>query len=314
MNYVGKEYFKHVGDIRTDSLRDDPFWYGELDYNDEPRVKGSYRIEQELLGHKALSASQEFLNYLWFIKDNSVTEKEMVIWDTNHAEYHIFKGSQLNMNATGTMSDVSFTLAEFKKAKEIHDKYISLIKEKAITLHPAFESKPNKVETRYANLTPYDDFNVIERTMFFLHFARTSSFLPYKIAMYIPIFECLFTTDDKEITHKVSERVAHYVGGTNEEKLANYKTISNAYDIRSKFFHGNALKLKKSAGYKEYLEPLAINIDNIARIVLTRVIMNDHALFLVKDKSSIDVYFKHLIFGLDPNKTTTCSSPSSPLN
>jgi hypothetical protein len=48
----------------------------------------------------------------------------------------------------------------------------------------------------------------------------------------------------EEPTHKVSERTAFYLGGDNETKIKNYELMKEAYDIRSKFVHGQELDKK----------------------------------------------------------------------
>jgi len=118
-----------------------------------------------------------------------------------------------------------------------------------------------------------------------------------KIAMYIPIFESLFSSENTEISHKVAERCSYYLGGSREDKIKNYDTVKKAYDIRSKLLHGDKLtehnKPERNHNRFETQIEISIEIDNLTRILLTKVIMEDSEKFLAKDMSA---FYKELLF------------------
>jgi hypothetical protein len=69
------------------------------------------------------------------------------------------------------------------------------------------------------------------RAIQYVDAARRSASLPFKIANYCSAFETLFTTDAAELAHKLSERVAFFLGERGYNRLAVYATIKSAYAI-----------------------------------------------------------------------------------
>jgi hypothetical protein len=132
--------------------------------------------------------------------------------------------------------------------------------------------------------------NNIERAMAFLNTARWTSNIPQKITHYMSILECLFSVDASEIVHKVSERVAQYLGESSTEKVEIYKLVKAAYGIRSAFVHGGTNKMSDVQ-----LCDLSKKTDDIIRRVLTKVITKDHVQFL-KSNNAMTEYFNSLIF------------------
>jgi len=127
----------------------------------------------------------------------------------------------------------------------------------------------------------------------FLSLARGSSFLPLKISSYIEIFETLFTTDNSEVSHKVSERLAFYIGGSGDDKYKNFKIMKTAYGIRSKFVHGQ--KLDKSIQSIDDLIAISTRMDQIVRLLLTKIIVEDSFVFL-QDDNTLNQYLSNMIF------------------
>ena len=107
----------------------------------------------------------------------------------------------------------------------------------------------------------------------------------------MPIFECLFATEASEVTHKVAERVAFYIG--NEGKKDIFKVMKAAYNVRSRYLHGEEL-LNSQKG-REYQTRLSSEIDDIARYLLTRIIMEDSSNFLLK-KPLFEDFLSDIIF------------------
>lgn len=136
----------------------------------------------------------------------------------------------------------------------------------------------------------------IFRAITFLDLARSQSFLPLKISMYVGIFECLFTTESTEVSHKVAENAAFYISNTNEERAENYALIKKAYDIRSKYLHGQRLDKQKHKS-SELLTPISKEIDKLLRLIFVQIITQDSEVFLKSD-NDLRIHFMNLIFGL----------------
>ncbi|MBP6731952.1 MAG: hypothetical protein KA149_07835, partial [Chitinophagales bacterium] len=96
-----------------------------------------------------------------------------------------------------------------------------------------------------------------------------------------------------------------YIRANKEERLEIFNNVQDAYDIRSKYLHGGEPnnKMKK----KEFQVNLSIYIDNLLRRVLTKVILEDSAIFLPapnhatpdekgEKSKAFDKFLKELIF------------------
>lgn len=116
----------------------------------------------------------------------------------------------------------------------------------------------------------------------FVQQARGTNDLAIKISLYCTAFECLFTTDTKELSHKTAERAALLIGQDMEGKEDIYKKVKNIYNIRSQVLHGSAV------GKKEHnrLSEISANCDNLLRQILKKI----------DDSPELDVFYrKHKI-------------------
>ena len=125
------------------------------------------------------------------------------------------------------------------------------------------------------------------------------------------IYECLFTTDTSEITHKMAERVAYYSSSEREDRVDIFKLIKEAYSVRSRFFHGKESD-EKTTLLK--LNEMLKRLDSLTRHILTKVILEDSETFLKKDHE-LEVYFLPLCFReLFSNKFVLSLLILSPIN
>jgi Apea-like HEPN len=91
-----------------------------------------------------------------------------------------------------------------------------------------------------------EDFNRLSLVFYFVQAARGSSDLGRKIAQYVTCFEALFCTDSSEMTHKLAERVAFFLGENGAERTSIFKNIKAAYTVRSKVVHGDKIDKKRA--------------------------------------------------------------------
>ena len=298
-----EEKFSHrIGKARLNATFKEPsFGYYNFDFAYPLSEKYDYT---ELM--KTLGSIEDVINYwwafLWFAKDNSsyfnevfvnMPEDNSSIILANHIRYSTISGDDrittFNRQDIELVNTVISKYSEYmkgQKATMIDDFKVDKTTEEINGMFPIFK-KP----------FPYNQHRRIERAWSLLTFARTAHFLPMKIAFYIPILECLFSSDNTEIKHKVAERSAYYLGGTRDEKINTYNIIGEAYDLRSKFLHGDKLSEKKNKtgnhNNKETQIEISKNIDDIVRKILTKVIMEDSDKFIPED---INAFYKELIF------------------
>lgn len=262
----------------------------------EHEVKGNLEIGKMLQygTYSSAEAIKTFLLFLWFIKDNSISIGDAYGYESETSQLICYPNHMIYSDSTGRFESVHFSEAEIDQATKILLKYISICPakstdEEAIDFFMNSSNTPDKDIFR-SGVTTNNEMNNLQRAVTFLSTARSIPYLPYKISLYMPILESLFSDDANEVTQKVSERVAFYIGKEKDERIDIFKTVKDAYEIRSRFLHGQKLNPKKSK--PDYLNPLSIKVDELIRKTLTKIIMEDSNIFL---QSNTD-FLKTIIF------------------
>ncbi|WP_343566206.1 hypothetical protein [Sphingobacterium sp.] len=233
---------------------------------------------------------ETFLLFLWFIRDNSISLEQAYGYFTVARSVNWWTGRNVFSTCTGQFEKTAFNEVELREATDLllnYTEHCVANESKSQQVNLATKEKMQKVEFQ-SGMNPNKVENRIERAMSFLSSARSTPHLPQKITHYMAILECLFSTDGNEIIHKVSERTAFYLEKDTTERIAIYKAVKNAYNIRSKFVHGD-----KPTRTHEQLCIIATEVDIIIRRVLKKIILNDHIIFLQKD---MNLFFEELIF------------------
>lgn len=230
---------------------------------------------------KMLREIQHVIYNLWYIRDNSAYIRDgfLLLYDTIEEDEYIngrtYKGSLSEMpsKSNGVNEVVVFSKGDIREAfdfrldadenseaeanfsdanwLDITEKERSLFGGKDID--PDFFSKSNAL-------------NRVERSLFFTLSAHYTSHLPIKILNYISAFECLFSTDNSELSHQVSERGALQMGATVDERGEIYETLKSAYKFRSKVVHGQA-NFRENEIQK--ISELAVELDEFLRQILS---------------------------------------------
>jgi hypothetical protein len=132
------------------------------------------------------------------------------------------------------------------------------------------------------------------RAMQFVVAARRAQDLAFKIANYCSALETLFTTESTELAHKLSERVAFFMGERGHNRREVFATIKSAYNVRSKLVHGDTLKQNQI----EDLPALSTKCDITLRTIL-REIFRSEELKNIFDahNDAVEDYFTRLILG-----------------
>lgn len=225
---------------------------------------------------------QQFLFCLWLVEDNSInlngvdiqipstgqtiTNNKSIIFSNSRGEYLTHSLREETLNKTTEIMDVLFAILGGRRDDQGSPIHISQV--------------------------PYNEHDRLDRAILFIYLARSQSLLPLKISFYIACLESLFTTDSAEVTHKVSERATRLLSGDLDTKKENFKTIKNAYTVRSKYVHGQSLG--NSYRMLETLSDLSMKIDTIVRAVLYKLI-KDHATTFQFNNEQLESWFTELI-------------------
>lgn len=281
--------FKQIGNINIGEFINKPFFVSFMEIRDK-----EYFTTATV---KAFSALGALTSFIWFSKDNCIDTGLMYSYNAEIDDIVLSRYKIANTsNAKGEYTETQLSLKDLKLAQKVLLKVAELqnkstTQKKAPKLEINLE-KPIISDTDY-HYRDYNENNRIQRALSFLVMARSNLFLPLKISIYIAILETLFTTDSIEVNYKVCQRVAFYLGGKSEAKFTTFRKVKEAYDIRSKFFHGQELAKKKDT--RENLVSVSVEIDNILRKVLTKVLFKDSELFL-KDNTFLSNYYNTLVF------------------
>jgi|GEM_PF-3586393 len=251
------------------------------------------------------------IDCLWYEKDNSAYIDNVYMELPNEQ----VKGTHtalMNSDSVGSNNNVRFTQNEMINALTLmpnlvgkYQRHSEENQERLLSVKPILNGRT----VNNLNIVPYQHNRVMRATLF-LQLVRSNDTLVMKIAFYIAILECLFTSSNSELSHQVSERVALFLGGDKVTKKEIYRKIKTAYGVRSSYVHGDNIKLKP----EEQLI-LSQDLDRIIRLCFKKVFEDDYIFLLDKStKGYHDIfedYFKDLLFKDDALLSST--SPEYPV-
>lgn len=131
----------------------------------------------------------------------------------------------------------------------------------------------------------------------FLNTARSQSDLGIRISHFCSIFECLFSNDNKEVSHKIAERIAFFLEKDPENRYSLFKLIKDIYSIRSEVVHGSFIDRKKY----HRLEYYSVNVESIARRILTKILASKYfdTFYKYNETEKMEEIFNRMIFGCE---------------
>lgn len=229
---------------------------------------------------------QSFLGVLWVVKDHSVNFEVGFLQVVPESGDPYFNSNLINTSqilAGGGKRQIHFTREEVRVARHLFltNFYLASPPHEFKKSSPFFQAKDG------FEIASWKGSLRFERFFFFIVAARSQSDLGLKLAIYCTALEALFSTDANELTHKIAERVACFMGASVEERLALYQKVKTAYSIRSKVLHGDIISEKA----KQELTKVSVDLDSILRQI-ARQIMEVRNLAVVFDEDSkLDGFF-----------------------
>ncbi|GMU66805.1 MAG: hypothetical protein AMXMBFR36_30790 [Acidobacteriota bacterium] len=241
----------------------------------KPPFEGAYRTHEQALAalNTHLRITQAFLYALWFVKDHAINFE---LGFLKHPQQGPNQEVSVTSNALavrvsnfeGEHPATSFSLNELRAARKVFDELV-----------PA--------EVQVFTKLPVDSVR-FERATHFVSAARAASTMGIKVANYVTALEALFATDTQELSHKLSERVALFLGESLDERKEIFTAVKAAYRLRSRVLHGDRLTRKDAAS----ISAIAKGVDAIARRALAKLLGSPSLYELFEDSSEvIDEYF-----------------------
>ncbi|MET6760169.1 hypothetical protein [Pseudoalteromonas sp. NCIMB_1079] len=221
------------------------------------------------------------LDDLWLLKDNAViceaafcklTDSNQSSWTRNNLTTPAYLSSGISFQ------NIEMTVEELKMWDEKSNQIQSYLSNSESTSMNSFTNT---------------HFSRIGRSMRFIGAAIRERHPAVKLAHYCSAYESLFSTDNSELTHKLSESVALFLKDFNFNPIEVFDDIKSFYAIRSKVTHGGSLKSQK----EKFLSDLSQKCDNYLRIILN-IIISDNELMALFDgkKELIEQYIKKKLF------------------
>jgi len=257
-----------IGDIESEwLLQAETIVYGYFPW---PPPEGDDRKTKLRLLNSALFQTRELLKALWLTRDCAAnTELGFLIAPAvggdNVSSNIVSAFFSMSDGVKDTMTE--FTRGELREAREITSMY-----------HPDISSDPKEV---------HEDSNAfrITRAFFALEAARSARDLSVKIANYCTAFESLFAFEAGELTHRLAERLARFLGGDLSTRKEIYAAVKRAYDVRSKSVHGARPETRF-----DKLAPISRSCDDILRRSMRKIFETEelHRLFLTDEATPRD--------------------------
>jgi Apea-like HEPN len=232
----------------------------------------------------ALAWLRPFLRASWLIKDNCVSLESAFAFYPHEGPLQIASSNslhELNITCNGQKFDeCKLTVTELSELIKLHNQVETSLWQCRDEHGEGIKGKNSR----------------IVRCFEFLHCARTSYSIPLRMAHYCSAFEALFASNATELTHRLSERIAHFVGKTVEQRKVAYGIAKRAYALRSQVVHGSSLSEDKIAE----IFVLCSETDELLRNVLRRIITEtDMWSLLSSSNEKIDAFFLDRLMGCE---------------
>ncbi|KAA0788693.1 HEPN domain-containing protein [Bacillus sp. BPN334] len=287
-NFLDDYFVKRIGEIEVDSLMEHAYIYSSLNIDEIPAEYQPVNIPAII--SNSIAMLDGWLMALWFVKDNSVSRRNIYIIQKHEKGQAVALRSTTdsNTNALGEQCQTVFSSEELDEAL----KWMGLIR-------PHLTGKDRTGEEIEQGFIKDDSHEIYTkdhrflRALRFIFLARRQSFVPEKITSLISAMETLLSTSNNELKFQVSSRACKIIGGDLEEKKNNYNIIREAYDLRSAYVHGAKLVGRYSRENGK-LASLATNMDNVIRNLM-KELLEKYPELAEKDNDGLGDWFRDLI-------------------
>lgn len=298
-------FVKNVGLLTMSVIQTNYVWHFEGDANSISFLKNCKNAAEIL--ETLHSYVNNIIDTLWFSKDNNSFIESGFLEHLDSGQM----GAIIVPNIKSA-SQIDYTTTIFNK-EELEDfmqKFLKLNEVKKTSNQPkSFPNNSrnhNSVNKIATNHNPYNHHR-FNRAILFLNSTRTSQTFHEKITYFMALYESLFTSDDHNISKKIRERASAFAGGSNKTRGSYKYLIIKAYNIRSRYIHGDVINLDKIEMLK-----ISKSLDDLTRIILNKMINTpDNQIFTTIDSPENKVQFEEFFDKL-VQKTSEDDSKNNP--
>lgn len=242
-----------IGSLEADWLREaDALVYGRFPWErgDDPAKSAISTINLQLIRIRML------LQALWLVRDHAAdTEQGFLICVER-------EGPKVSSNSFSTR----YTMADGTRNQVAAFSREQLGEARALVAQGFRPTEFDDVEFHRA----VNDATRFSRAMYFVEAARSSRDLFLKVANYCTALECLLAAETGELTHRLGERLARFIGVNVDERRSIYGTVKRAYEVRSRTVHGS----RPGAEHGKVVL-LAVEVDELLRRALKKVVLDE---------------------------------------
>lgn len=294
--YNGKEVVKH---LRNDFV----FWVGninmiliESNYNFYFTINGvPADINLRMLADKFLRTYSTYVETLWFIKGSNAFVNRCYAQNLETGEVGDSTLDAINCDSQDSCATTTFTPLEIMDFGTIWDAVNNLrVKPKNAAEDLIVPNVGVNTMTRVAsNFLVYNHCR-ISRALLFLSSITSTGIIINKISLTMSLYECLFTSSEVQVGKQIRKRLSSFIGVNKADKKVIIELIFKAYDIRSRYVHGDIIEHNPDI-------PLRISksLDEITRRVMNKIIfMTEDNIFNQDDspenKLKFEAFFNEL--------------------
>ncbi|SDE17507.1 hypothetical protein SAMN04490189_4560 [Pseudomonas koreensis] len=153
-------------------------------------------------------------------------------------------------------------------------------------------------ETGFSIYTPVisKEITRFARFLSFVQISRCASHPAMKISQMCSALESLFSTTTTELTHRLSERVAFFLGGSPVQMEENYQLMKKCYAVRSQVTHGSHVSKAFAKITPDLSEAMLVLLRDITFRILDEI---ECSSLVAGSDELIEEYFrKRLFFGV----------------
>ncbi len=246
-------------------------------------IHGTDNIER--ISRNTYGFMELFVQCFWLVKDCCVYQSNLFTNIPTHKRTFVENSISVFSKANGEYEDSTFTKSELQKVMALTLKIRPLFTVAGKDTRP----DPKINEYRYGShkYIKAKELGRVDRAWQFLFYARSTTSVSLKISFYVMALESLFSGDGSEIAHKVSERVAIYLGDSAKQEKETFALVKKIYGFRSKYVHGNPVEI-------ENMDLVSTNADELLRKVMLKVFLEDYTTF--NSSKKLEEYLTGLIF------------------
>jgi hypothetical protein len=288
------DFIEQFGGINTKIVYDNFIYYWEGESDEIDILNGNKSIS-DVAKHFSYNFDT-VMNSFWFIRDHSGYIHETFGLETERYNAGTIYSLNGAFDSKGEQTPTHFSDLDFDQMIIIHSKVDDLLEREAALLHN-HQVQNNLIQ----NPNQIYKTSRIRRVLGFLFNYRMTESPIERLANAMTLLEALFIARGTEdIGDRLKERVAVFLGGDINQKDSNKIIVKQAYNIRSRYLHGDTLTFAAQSVIE-----LSGKIDELLRSVLNKVLtMNDNEIFIqVETKSNNKKFEEHFLNLIDTQTT-----------